>query len=58
MPRSPPAKAGQVLTFEVYSARIQDKIHDLQKHADPLMAVYDLDGKTSPKRITADFARS
>jgi hypothetical protein len=37
--------AGQVLTFEVYCARIQDKIHDLQKHADPLITVYDLDGK-------------
>lgn len=39
------AKAGQLLTFEVYCARIQDKIHDLQKHADPLIAVYDLDGR-------------
>ena len=26
-------------------ARIQDKIHDLQKHADPLVAVYDADGR-------------
>ncbi|HEX4609219.1 MAG TPA: PPC domain-containing protein, partial [Urbifossiella sp.] len=39
------AKAGQVLTFEVHCARIQDKIHDLQKHADPLVTVYDRDGK-------------
>jgi Bacterial pre-peptidase C-terminal domain len=39
------AKAGAVLTFEVYCARIQDKIHDLQKHADPLVAVYDAAGK-------------
>ncbi|MDB5312487.1 MAG: putative subtilase-type serine protease precursor [Gemmataceae bacterium] len=39
------AKAGQVLTFEVYCARIQDKIHDLQKHADPLVTVFDADGK-------------
>lgn len=39
------AKAGAVLTFEVHCARIQDKIHDLQKHADPLVTVYDLDGK-------------
>jgi hypothetical protein len=39
------AKAGQALTFEVYCARIQDKIHDLQKHADPLVAVYDADGR-------------
>ncbi|MBN9518506.1 PPC domain-containing protein, partial [bacterium] len=39
------AKAGQVLTFEVHCARIQDKIHDLQKHADPLVTVTDLDGR-------------
>ncbi|QDU18244.1 PPC domain-containing protein [Urbifossiella limnaea] len=39
------AKAGAVLTFEVHGARIQDKIHDLQKHADPLIAVFDATGK-------------
>ena len=40
-----PAKAGQVLSFEVFCARLEDKIHDLQKHADPLVAVYDSTGK-------------
>jgi hypothetical protein len=39
------AKAGQVLTLEVVCARAQDKIHDLQKHADPLIAVFDADGR-------------
>jgi hypothetical protein len=39
------AKAGQTLTLEVVCARIQDKIHDLQKHADPLIAVYDENGR-------------
>ena len=39
------AKTGQILTFEVQCARIQDKIHDLQKHADPLIAVFDESGK-------------
>jgi hypothetical protein len=39
------AKAGQVLAIEVHAARIQDKIHDLQKHIDPLVAVYDLEGR-------------
>jgi hypothetical protein len=38
-------KAGQQLTLEVICARIQDKIHDLQKHADPLVAVFDADGR-------------
>src|SRR5207253_5806470 len=31
------AEAGQTFTFELLCARIQDKIHDLQKHADPLL---------------------
>ncbi len=39
------AKAGQTLTLEVVCARIQDKIHDLQKHADPLVAVFDSTGR-------------
>jgi hypothetical protein len=39
------AKAGQTLTLEVVCARVQDKIHDLQKHADPLVAVFDANGR-------------
>lgn len=39
------AKPGQTLSFEVYCARVQDKIHDLQKHADPLIALYDASGR-------------
>jgi hypothetical protein len=39
------AEAGQVLTFEVLCARVQDKIHDLQKHADPLLALFDARGR-------------
>ena len=39
------AKAGQTLTFEVFCARLQDKIHDLQKHADPLVSLLDADGR-------------
>lgn len=39
------ADAGQTITFEIYCARIQDKIHDLQKHADPYIAVYDAEGR-------------
>jgi hypothetical protein len=33
------AEAGQTLTFHVRSARCEDKIHDLQLHVDPLIAV-------------------
>jgi hypothetical protein len=39
------AKAGQTFTFDVVCARIQDKIHDLQKHADPLITLYDSTGR-------------
>ena len=51
-----PAKAGQTLTFEVHCARIQDKIHDLQKHADPFLAVFDLDGRELASSDDAFFA--
>lgn len=33
------AKAGERLAFHVYSARLEDRIHDLQSHADPLLAI-------------------
>ena len=39
------ATSGQVLTFEVLCARIQDKIHDLQLHADPVLFLYDAQGR-------------
>ncbi len=39
------AEAGQTFTFEVHCARLQDKIHDLQKHADPMLTLYDSDGR-------------
>jgi hypothetical protein len=39
------AKAGQALTFELHCARLQDKIHDLQKHAKPMLTLYDADGR-------------
>jgi hypothetical protein len=39
------AEAGQTFTFEVLCARIEDKIHDLQKHADPMLTLYDTEGR-------------
>ena len=39
------ATAGQTMTFEVVCARIQDKIHDLQKHADPMLTLFDAEGR-------------
>ncbi len=39
------AKEGDWLTFEVYCARLQDKIHDLQNHAKPMLVLYEADGR-------------
>lgn len=39
------AQAGQVLTFELFCARLQDKIHDLQTHAKPMLVLHDADGR-------------
>jgi hypothetical protein len=39
------AGAGERLTFELFCARLQDKIHDLQKHAKPMLTLYDADGR-------------
>jgi hypothetical protein len=50
------AKAGQTLTFEVACARLQDKIHDLQKHADPLIALLDSTGRELASSDDARFA--
>jgi hypothetical protein len=36
--------AGQEVTFAVQCARLMDKIHDLQEHADPLIVLRDLKG--------------
>jgi hypothetical protein len=39
------AKEGEMLSFELFCARLQDKIHDLQKHAKPMLTLYDGDGR-------------
>lgn len=50
------AKAGQTFTFDVVCARIQDKIHDLQKHADPLISLLDATGRELAASDDATFA--
>jgi hypothetical protein len=50
------AEAGQTITFDVYCARLQDKIHDLQKHADPLLTLYDGDGRELAANDDFSFA--
>ncbi len=39
------AKAGDELTFVVQAARLQDKIHDLQSHIDPILMLSDATGR-------------
>jgi hypothetical protein len=50
------AEAGQILTFEVLCARLQDKIHDLQKHADPLLTLFDAQGRELTANDDSYFA--
>lgn len=50
------ARTGQTLTFEVFSARLQDKIHDLQKHIDPLISLLDSDGRELAANDDYNFA--
>jgi hypothetical protein len=38
------AQAGQALSFHVRSQRLQDKIHDLQEHSDPILFLRDAAG--------------
>jgi hypothetical protein len=38
-------EAGQELTFAVQCARLEDLVHDLQTHADPLITLYDANGR-------------
>jgi hypothetical protein len=50
------AQAGQTLTFELFCARLQDKIHDLQKHAKPMISLYDGEGRELAANDTFYFA--
>jgi hypothetical protein len=40
------AAAGQLLSFHVRSMRLQDRIHDLQSHVDPIVAIRNEQGTT------------
>ncbi len=39
------AEAGQTVAFHVLCGRLQDKMHDLQEHADPMIAIIDATGR-------------
>lgn len=40
------AKAGQSFTFHVRAMRLQDRIHDLQQHVDPIISIRNAAGST------------
>lgn len=40
------AAAGQAISFHVRSQRLQDRIHDLQQHVDPIIFLRDANGTT------------
>jgi hypothetical protein len=50
------APQGATVTFEMFCARIQDKIHDLQKHAKPMLTLYDAEGRELAANDTFFFA--
>ncbi len=50
------AKEGEVVTFEMFCARLQDKIHDLQKHAKPMLILLDSEGRELAANDTFFFA--
>ena len=50
------AKEGEHVAFEMICARIQDKIHDLQKHAKPMLTLLDSEGRELAANDTFFFA--
>lgn len=49
-------KAGQRVTFSVWANRLENKIHDLQAHFDPIVAVHDAQGRELAVNDNHDFA--
>jgi hypothetical protein len=50
------AKAGQRLTFGVWANRLENKIHDLQTHFDPILQLFDASGRELAADDNHDFA--
>lgn len=50
------AEAGQTIHFQVRCQRLQDKIHDLQLHADPILFLRDAKGSVLAMSDNAFFA--
>jgi hypothetical protein len=50
------AAAGQKITFSVWANRLENKIHDLQTHFDPIVAIHDARGRELAVDDNHDFA--
>jgi hypothetical protein len=51
-----PAKAGERITFSVWANRLENKIHDLQAHFDPILVLFDANGRELAANDNHDFA--
>jgi hypothetical protein len=51
-----PALAGQKITFSVWANRLENKIHDLQMHFDPIVQLHDAQGRELAADDNHDFA--
>ena len=51
-----PAAAGQRVTFSVWANRLENKIHDLQMHFDPILSVHEAQGRELAVDDNHDFA--
>lgn len=49
-------EAGTALVFHVYNARLQDRIHDLQTHSDPIITIRNAQGATVAQSDNYYFA--
>lgn len=49
-------QAGQRVTFSLWGNRLQNKIHDLQQHLDPIVIVHDAQGRELAANDNHDFA--
>ncbi|MDX2035744.1 MAG: pre-peptidase [Isosphaeraceae bacterium] len=50
------ANRGETLSFEVWANRLEDKIHDLQTHLDPILVLTDARGRELASNDNARFA--
>ena len=50
------AEAGQTVTFSVWANRLENKIHDLQMHFDPILQLHDAQGRARAADDNHDFA--